>query len=71
MEISLFNVTAVELCGTFLNNSNMRCVRFTTPEGKLEIHCYDNTDALDSLPRSADFREYGASNGAELHREAA
>lgn len=58
MEIIVHDVNRVEICSTYLANSNMRRIRFVTPISVTEITAYGNTDALDGLPKSNDFVAY-------------
>lgn len=57
------DVIAVELAGTYLSNGNSRTIRITTRdfqahEATLEITLFGATEAVDALPRAADFYEH-------------
>ena len=60
MDMSIHNVTKIELCRTFLGNGNSRTMRITYLDHnrkpvEVEICCYGQTDALEKFPRTDDF----------------
>lgn len=58
MEMSFFGIAKIELVKVFADNCNSRTIRITSVKGEeVEIALYGETDALDTLPRSDDFRE--------------
>ncbi|HET7413415.1 MAG TPA: hypothetical protein VFJ18_12225 [Pararhizobium sp.] len=62
MNIALHGVTKIELCTRYRDNSNSRTIRITAAdylghEFETELTVYGNTDALDALPKSDDFRD--------------
>jgi hypothetical protein len=59
MNLSIHFVAKVELCFAYPGNGNSRTIRITDRNGEQEITLYGNTDALDALPRSEDFRSVG------------
>lgn len=63
MEINAHNVKSIEICRSYVDCSNSRTIRITTSDGEFEITMYGNTDALDTLPRSSDFKALHRSSG--------
>jgi len=59
IDMSIHRVTKVELCKSYASNGNSRTIRITDEGGEQEITLYGNTDALDALPKSDDFRRAG------------
>lgn len=66
MQMSMFNVSTVELCTRYASNSNSRRIRITGKHwagnelvtDTIEITLYGNTDSLEALPHSADFIDH-------------
>lgn len=58
MNMSFHGIANIELVKVFADNCNSRTIRITSIKGEeVEIVLYGETDALDVLPRSNDFRE--------------
>lgn len=64
IDMSIFSVTKVELCRTYLGNGGSRTIRITGRDGEQEITLYGNTEVLDALPKSDDFRAATAARAA-------
>jgi len=65
INLSIHDVTAIEIVSAFPSNSNSRCIRitskdFTGVESTVELTVYGDTDVLDALPKAADFRRHGS-----------
>ncbi|PWL17424.1 hypothetical protein DKP76_11640 [Falsochrobactrum shanghaiense] len=57
IDMSFHRVAKVELVTSYVDNGNSRTIRITNNKGEeTEITLYGNTDALDALPKSDDFR---------------
>ncbi len=54
--MNIFSVKAVTISFRNTQNNNSRSIMIETDDGgQLEITCYGNTQAIDSLPRHEDF----------------
>lgn len=67
-QLSIHDVTAIELAASYVENSNSRTIRITSrtldgAEQTLDLVVYGKTEAADALPRAADF--YAVRRGPE------
>lgn len=60
MHLMIHRVERIELSSVYPENGNSKTLRIVHKGGELELTVYGDTDALDALPRSEDFREFKA-----------
>lgn len=59
MNISIHDVTRIELSRSYLEHGNSRTIRIVTGSGEtLHIRMFGDTDAAEVLPKADDFRRY-------------
>jgi hypothetical protein len=67
MQLSIHNVTAIELATSYKANGNSRTIRISysseIENGGFDLVVYGETDALDALPKAADFVAHGRKGG--------